>query len=175
MWFWQARIMWRSFLAAWKARWRMRAGPTRVPAPEPLPQEAAVEKPASLEGNVAGDLRLLAAFEELAQGGARHNLCASEEPESPPQPAAAKEPESKESAKPETKAAARAVKVDTAKLDYLVDMVGEMVIAQSLVRHDPDLQRQERPALTRNLAQLARITDEVQRTAMSMRMVPVGH
>ena len=32
-----------------------------------------------------------------------------------------------------------AVKVDTAKLDYLVDMAGEMVIAQSLVRHDPDL------------------------------------
>ena len=32
-----------------------------------------------------------------------------------------------------------AVKVDTAKLDYLVDMAGEMVIAESLVRHDPDL------------------------------------
>ncbi|MEI9976450.1 MAG: hypothetical protein WDO73_32970 [Ignavibacteriota bacterium] len=30
-----------------------------------------------------------------------------------------------------------AVKVDTAKLDYLVDMAGEMVIAESLVRHDP--------------------------------------
>ena len=32
-----------------------------------------------------------------------------------------------------------AVKVDTAKLDYLVDMAGEMVIAESLVRHDPEL------------------------------------
>ena len=29
--------------------------------------------------------------------------------------------------------------MDTGKLDYLVDMAGEMVIAQSMVRHDPDL------------------------------------
>jgi two-component system chemotaxis sensor kinase CheA len=69
---------------------------------------------------------------------------------------------------------ARSIKVDTAKLDYLVDMVGEMVIAQSLVNHDPDLHAAEKPRLARNLSQLARITDEVQRTAMSMRMIPVG-
>src|SRR5581483_6254326 len=71
------------------------------------------------------------------------------------------------------KAEARSIKVDTARLDYLVDMVGEMVIAQSLVRHDPDLETEKRPRLVRNLSQLARITNEVQRTAMSMRMVPV--
>ena len=65
---------------------------------------------------------------------------------------------------------ARAVKVDTEKLDYLVDMVGEMVIAQSMLRYDPAAQT---PQLTRNMTQLARITDEVQRTAMSMRMIPL--
>ena len=37
------------------------------------------------------------------------------------------------------------VRVDTGKLDYLVDMVGEMVIAQSLVRHDPELTEKRRP------------------------------
>ena len=74
----------------------------------------------------------------------------------------------------ETKAVARSVKVDTDKLDYLVDMVGEMVIAQSLVRHDPSLKMEGNGRLARNLSQLARITDEVQRTAMAMRMVPVG-
>jgi two-component system chemotaxis sensor kinase CheA len=68
----------------------------------------------------------------------------------------------------------RLVRVDTAKLDFLVDMVGEMVIAQSLVRHDPDLACESKPRLARNLSQLARITEEVQKTAMSMRMVPVG-
>jgi two-component system chemotaxis sensor kinase CheA len=71
-------------------------------------------------------------------------------------------------------ARARAVKVDTDKLDYLVDMVGEMVIAQSLIRYDPDLHLERQPRLARNLSQLARITSEVQRTTMAMRMVPIG-
>lgn len=69
---------------------------------------------------------------------------------------------------------ARTVKVDTAKLDALVDMVGEMVIAQSLVKNDPDLATIRTPKLLRNLSQLARTTDELQKTAMSMRMVPIG-
>jgi two-component system, chemotaxis family, sensor kinase CheA len=71
-------------------------------------------------------------------------------------------------------AGARSIKVETAKLDYLVDMVGEMVISQSLVRHDPDLGISAKPRLARNLSHLARITDDIQRTAMSMRMIPVG-
>ena len=89
---------------------------------------------------------------------------------------AAPQADAPETPKPaETPAAvARSIKVDTAKLDYLVDMVGEMVIAQSMVRHDPDLVTGVRPRLARNLSQLARITDEVQRTAMSMRMIPIG-
>jgi two-component system, chemotaxis family, sensor kinase CheA len=84
-------------------------------------------------------------------------------------------PEAPEAAKAaEFKQGARSIKVETAKLDYLVDMVGEMVIAQSLVRHDPDLAIGLKPRLARNLSQLTRITDDVQRTAMSMRMIPVG-
>ncbi|HLY18966.1 MAG TPA: chemotaxis protein CheA [Bryobacteraceae bacterium] len=69
---------------------------------------------------------------------------------------------------------ATAVKVDTGKLDYLVDMAGELVIAQSLVRHDPDLAALKSPRLQRNLGQLARITAELQKTSMSMRLVPIG-
>jgi two-component system chemotaxis sensor kinase CheA len=41
---------------------------------------------------------------------------------------------STQDSKSEKKPAAGAVKVDTAKLDYLVDMVGEMVIADSMLR-----------------------------------------
>ncbi len=65
------------------------------------------------------------------------------------------------------------VKVDTGKLDSLVDLVGEMVIAQSLIAQDKDLASLESQQLTRNLAQLRRITNDLQRTAMSMRMVPI--
>jgi two-component system chemotaxis sensor kinase CheA len=67
-----------------------------------------------------------------------------------------------------------AVKVDTAKLDYLVDMAGEMVIAQTLVRHDPDLAGLHSAGLQRKMAQLTRISSELQRTAMAMRLVPIG-
>ncbi len=66
------------------------------------------------------------------------------------------------------------VRVDTAKLDYLVDMVSETVIAQSMVRHNRALAVVNDPALQRDLAQLARLTGEVQKTAMAMRMVPIG-
>uniref|UniRef100_A0A7V4XUU0 Chemotaxis protein CheA n=1 Tax=Acidobacterium capsulatum TaxID=33075 RepID=A0A7V4XUU0_9BACT len=68
----------------------------------------------------------------------------------------------------------RTVKVQTSKLDFLVDMAGELVIVQSMVRHHPELAALHNPAALRNLAQLERITGELQKTAMSMRMVPVG-
>ncbi|MGD1069571.1 MAG: chemotaxis protein CheA [Bryobacteraceae bacterium] len=79
-----------------------------------------------------------------------------------------------ETANQEPASAPRSVKVDTAKLDSLVDMVGELVIAQSMIRHDPDMASLHSARLTRNLAQLTRITSDVQRVAMSMRMHPVG-
>jgi two-component system, chemotaxis family, sensor kinase CheA len=68
----------------------------------------------------------------------------------------------------------RSVKVDTGKLDNLVEMVGELVIAQSMIQHDPDMEALRSPRLTRNLGQLTRITADVQRVAMAMRMIPVG-
>jgi len=68
----------------------------------------------------------------------------------------------------------RVIKVDTNKLDFLVDMIGELVIAQSMVRHDGNLNSISNPKLQRNLSQLARITGEVQKTAMALRMVPIG-
>ncbi len=67
-----------------------------------------------------------------------------------------------------------AVKVDTDKLDYLVDMAGEMVIAESLVRHDQELAALKNPLLQRKIAHLTRITAELQKTAMAMRLVPIG-
>ena len=76
-----------------------------------------------------------------------------------------------------TRSAARAaigfVKVDTQKLDGLVDLVGELVIAQSLVTQDPDVRGLQNPLLTRHLTQLGRITAELQKTATSLRMMPI--
>ncbi len=65
------------------------------------------------------------------------------------------------------------VKVDTQKLDGLLDLVGELVIAQSLVAQDPVIGGIQSQVFTRNLALLGRITNELQRTAMSLRLVPI--
>ena len=65
------------------------------------------------------------------------------------------------------------VKLDTAKLDNLVDLVGELVIAHSMVVQNPDVQKINSLQLVRCLRQLSRITTELQRNAMSLRMVPI--
>jgi two-component system chemotaxis sensor kinase CheA len=72
-----------------------------------------------------------------------------------------------------SESAAGFVKLDTRKLDSLVDLVGELVIAQSMVVQDPEVQRLSSRHLARTLRQLGRITTELQRTAMSLRMVPI--
>lgn len=69
--------------------------------------------------------------------------------------------------------AAGFIKLDTRKLDTLVDLVGELVIAQSMVIQHPEVQRLAPRGLARNLRQLGRITTELQRTAMSLRLVPI--
>ena len=95
------------------------------------------------------------------------------DPDPEPAPAARAEAGPATNARPSGTATSW-VKVDTAKLDFLVDMVGEMAIAQSLVRHNSDLADLHSSLLLRSIAQLSRITQEVQKTAMSMRMLPIG-
>ena len=72
-----------------------------------------------------------------------------------------------------TGAITAAIKVDTVKLDSLVDQMGELVIAQSLVVQNADLQGVQSEQLNRDLGQLARISKDLQRTVMSLRMVPI--
>ena len=67
------------------------------------------------------------------------------------------------------------VKVDTKKLDNLVDLTGELVIAQSMLRQNHYIASSSDQGLYRNLSQLTQITSGLQSTAMSMRMVPVKH
>jgi two-component system chemotaxis sensor kinase CheA len=70
-------------------------------------------------------------------------------------------------------APATMVKVDTGKLDGLLDLVGEMVIAQSLVGQNFSDLAGVNPQAVRNIAQLGRITKELQRVSMALRMVPI--
>jgi two-component system chemotaxis sensor kinase CheA len=118
-----------------------------------------------------GAERLIARIAAASSGASETPAADASQPSAPPEraePAAA--PETGAAKKKET----AALRVDTAKLDYLVDMAGEMVIAESLVRHNPELASLKSPGLQRNLAQLTRITAELQKTAMAMRLVPIG-
>jgi two-component system chemotaxis sensor kinase CheA len=75
--------------------------------------------------------------------------------------------------KPAKGPAVQEVKIDTIKLDNLLDMVGELVIAGSMVRANPNVQSISDRKLMADLGQLSRITTELQKTTMSMRMVPI--
>jgi two-component system chemotaxis sensor kinase CheA len=87
-----------------------------------------------------------------------------------------KEPSRPEPARTEPAKAAdnASVRIDTGKLDQLMDMVGEMVIAQTLIGHSPALATVKDARLMKDLTQLARITADVQRITTGMRMVPIG-
>ena len=65
------------------------------------------------------------------------------------------------------------VKVDTKKLDNLVDLTGELVIAQSMLRQNRAILGAGDQKLTHTLGQLNQITSGLQSIAMSMRMVPI--
>jgi two-component system chemotaxis sensor kinase CheA len=65
------------------------------------------------------------------------------------------------------------VKVDTKKLDNLVDLTGELVIAQSMLRQNQSILAARDQKLMHNLGQLNQITSGLQSIAMSMRMVPI--
>lgn len=67
------------------------------------------------------------------------------------------------------------VKVDTVKLDNMVDMVGELAIAQSMLRQHELVSRSSDRQLYQITNQLNLLTSGLQNTAMSLRMVPIKH
>jgi two-component system, chemotaxis family, sensor kinase CheA len=66
----------------------------------------------------------------------------------------------------------QSVRIETAKLDALVDMVGELVIAQTLVAASPKIAADAK--LSKDVDQVAKIVRDVQEVAMAMRMIPIG-
>jgi two-component system chemotaxis sensor kinase CheA len=65
------------------------------------------------------------------------------------------------------------IRVDTVKLDDLIDMVGELVITQSMISQDLKNQEHTDKRLTRDISQFFRITSALQRISTSLRMIPI--
>lgn len=69
--------------------------------------------------------------------------------------------------------AASTVRVNTEKLDSMMNVVGELVIVQSQIAESARAQADADSVLARNIAQLGRITKELQHNAMSLRLMPI--
>lgn len=95
--------------------------------------------------------------------------------DAPPSPAAAPAAP----AAPEPAASTRrtrveqTVKVNSSRLDGLVTMVGELVIAQQMVVQDPAVAAILDPRTQRSLSQVSKIIRDLQGVSMSLSMVPV--
>ncbi len=66
------------------------------------------------------------------------------------------------------------ISVSVAKLDRLMDLVGEMVIQEAMVIQNPDLAGLELENFRKAARQLNKITTELQDIVMSIRMVPLS-
>jgi len=89
-----------------------------------------------------------------------------------PAPAVASAPEA--AANTHGSSADSTVKVSTERLDNLINMVGELVIAQSMVSQDVAAVAEQDQRLGRNISHLGKITRELQELSMAMRMVPIS-
>ncbi|NQZ58463.1 MAG: Hpt domain-containing protein, partial [Lentisphaeraceae bacterium] len=65
------------------------------------------------------------------------------------------------------------VKVDTERLDMLLELIGELVIAETMVRQAPDLNVPKLSPMLGNLKQLHKITRDLHEMATSLRMMPI--
>lgn len=92
-----------------------------------------------------------------------------------PAPAPAKTPASKSSSTPPSMQVhqKKDIRVDTAKIDKLFDLVGELITTESMVVNSPDLKELELPMFNKSANQLNKISRELQEISMSIRMMPL--
>lgn len=65
------------------------------------------------------------------------------------------------------------IRVRTDRLDRLIDMVGELVISQSMISGDDGIDASKQHELVRKITHAGKIVRELQDLSMSMRMVPL--
>ena len=66
-----------------------------------------------------------------------------------------------------------AIKVDTDKVDSLVNLVGELVISQTLISQNPQIAHLIGQGIQKDISHLGKITREIQDLVMSIRMIPL--
>jgi two-component system chemotaxis sensor kinase CheA len=66
------------------------------------------------------------------------------------------------------------IRVDVNKLNTLMDLVGEIVISESMVSHNPDLKGMELESFDKSISYLQKNVRELQELSTSMRMIPLN-
>ncbi len=80
-----------------------------------------------------------------------------------------------ESAAQAKKTDTASIRVDTGKIDKLINLVGELVITQSMLSDlGSRFEMRQLPVLLERVAQLERNTREIQERVMGIRMLPIG-
>jgi len=67
-----------------------------------------------------------------------------------------------------------AIRVDLDKLDSLINLIGEMVIAENMIIHNPDLADLELENFNKATQHMNKIIRELQEIAMNIRMIPIS-
>jgi two-component system chemotaxis sensor kinase CheA len=76
--------------------------------------------------------------------------------------------------KPKSPTAQRVISVNVSKLDRLLNLMGELVIAEAMVTQNPELGSLELDSFYKEAMHLHKIINDVQDTVMSMRMAPLS-
>nr|WP_320113773.1 chemotaxis protein CheA [uncultured Desulfuromonas sp.] len=66
------------------------------------------------------------------------------------------------------------IRVDLEKLDNLINLIGELVIAENMLIHNPDLEGLELESFNKAAQQMGKLVRELQEMAMIIRMIPVS-
>jgi len=154
--------------------------PKAQPAPEPkAPEQPAASSIPEPAPKPAAQAAPEAAPEPASTTQAVAARPATEIPDVPPvatvkkpiPPAATTEPAGGGATKSPT---AKSIRVDLNKLDSLLNLVGELVIAETMVTRNPDLLGKEFENFEKASHHLRRITSDLQDVAMSVRMIPLA-
>ncbi|MBT4498390.1 MAG: chemotaxis protein CheA [Gemmatimonadetes bacterium] len=123
-----------------------------------------VEKQLEAGAVVPQDVSAFLARVRAAGKGEAPNLAAEVSQPTAPADGATAEPKRREQ---------QHVRVDTEKLDQLVNVVGELVIAQTQVGQSPDVVGSSNQKLSKDISQLMKTSGDLQEIAMALRMVPI--
>lgn len=152
--------------------------------PTPAPQAAAPQAAAPQAAAPQAEPPIEPSFDTPPMLAAATEPASDAGPGKPPKPAASKtqapKPDQPEQSDQPKNAPNRqsvevreTVKVDSNRLDIMIDAIGELVIAEAMVTQSPELLSVVDDMMERRLSHLSKITRELQEMATSLRLMPI--